>query len=265
MNCRAPGFPVHHHLPELAQTHFCWVSNAIQPSHPLRCPLLICLQFFSVSGSFPWVSSSHQVAKRLGIQLQPPSFQWTFRVDILWDWLIWSPCNPRDSQESSSADVCDLLLSWGFPVHPPWDYKPAHWVFLCQTLGSPQGRENGNNVLLWCGRKCGAGHRESVSEGLSGWMGPVVTDTLVYPCMWAQDSLWEGFLSGFSKGHGGTSLLAPGSAVLLRVSSPSIPRVELCISHPDQWLTLLLFLLFFYEIDVPIDLRWVSQLISALL
>ena len=88
---------------------------------------------------------------------------------------------------------------------------------------------------------------ESVSEGLSGWTGPVVTDTLVYPCIRAQDSVWEGFLSGFSKGHGGTSLLAPGSAVLLRVSSPSIPRVELGISHPDQWLTFVLFLLFFFQ------------------
>ena len=30
-----PGFPVHHQLPELAQTHVCLVSDAIQPSHPL--------------------------------------------------------------------------------------------------------------------------------------------------------------------------------------------------------------------------------------
>ena len=30
-----PGFPVHHQIPELAQTHAHWVSDAIQPSHPL--------------------------------------------------------------------------------------------------------------------------------------------------------------------------------------------------------------------------------------
>ena len=35
MNCRTPGFPVLHNLPELAQTHVHWVSDAIQPSHPL--------------------------------------------------------------------------------------------------------------------------------------------------------------------------------------------------------------------------------------
>ena len=35
MNCSTPGFLVLHHLPELAQTHVHWVSDAIQPSHPL--------------------------------------------------------------------------------------------------------------------------------------------------------------------------------------------------------------------------------------
>ena len=33
-----PGFPVHHQLPELAQTHVHWVGDAIQPSHPLLSP-----------------------------------------------------------------------------------------------------------------------------------------------------------------------------------------------------------------------------------
>ena len=35
MDCSTPGFPVHHQLPELAQTHVHRVSDAIQPSHPL--------------------------------------------------------------------------------------------------------------------------------------------------------------------------------------------------------------------------------------
>ena len=38
INCSMPGFPVHHHLPELAQTHVHWVGDAIQPSHPLSSP-----------------------------------------------------------------------------------------------------------------------------------------------------------------------------------------------------------------------------------
>ena len=35
MDCNTPGFPVPHHLRELAQTHVHWVSDAIQPFHPL--------------------------------------------------------------------------------------------------------------------------------------------------------------------------------------------------------------------------------------
>ena len=35
MDCSMPGFPVLHHLSELAQTHVHQVSDAIQPSHPL--------------------------------------------------------------------------------------------------------------------------------------------------------------------------------------------------------------------------------------
>ena len=35
MDCSTPGFPVHCQLPELAQTHVHWVSDAVQPSHRL--------------------------------------------------------------------------------------------------------------------------------------------------------------------------------------------------------------------------------------
>ena len=38
MDCSTPRFPVLYHLPEFAQTHIHWVSNAIQPSRPLSSP-----------------------------------------------------------------------------------------------------------------------------------------------------------------------------------------------------------------------------------
>ena len=37
-DCSMPGLPVHHQLPEFTQTHVHWVSDAIQPSHPLSSP-----------------------------------------------------------------------------------------------------------------------------------------------------------------------------------------------------------------------------------
>ena len=52
MDCSTPGFPVHHQLPELAQTHVHRVGDAIQPSHPV-VPFSFCLQSFPASGSFP--------------------------------------------------------------------------------------------------------------------------------------------------------------------------------------------------------------------
>ena len=46
-------------------------------------PFSFCLQSFPAWGLFQWVSSSHQVAKVLKLQLQHQSFQWIFRVDFL--------------------------------------------------------------------------------------------------------------------------------------------------------------------------------------
>ena len=45
MNCSMPGFPVLHYLPELAQTHVYWISDAIQSSHLLSPPSRLALNF----------------------------------------------------------------------------------------------------------------------------------------------------------------------------------------------------------------------------
>ena len=47
--CSKPGFPALHHLLELAQTHVYWVSDAIQPSHPLLSPSPMPSIFSSIS------------------------------------------------------------------------------------------------------------------------------------------------------------------------------------------------------------------------
>ena len=83
MDCSTPGFPVLHHLLELAQTHVHWVGGAIQPSHPLSSPSPPALNLSQHQGLFQWVSSSNQVAKVLGLQLQCQPFQWILTVDFL--------------------------------------------------------------------------------------------------------------------------------------------------------------------------------------
>jgi len=101
-DCSTPGFPVHHQLPELAQTHVHQVSDAIQPSHPLSSPSPPALNLSQHQGLFQWVSSSHQLAKVLEFQLQHQSFQWTFRTDFLYKWLVWS-YSPKDFQSSNAS------------------------------------------------------------------------------------------------------------------------------------------------------------------
>ena len=101
MNRSTPGLPVHHKLPELTQTHAHWVSDAIQPSHPLSSPSPPAPNPSQHQGLFQWVNSSHEVAKVWEFQLQHQSFQWTPRTYLLQYGLVGSPCSPRDSQESS--------------------------------------------------------------------------------------------------------------------------------------------------------------------
>ena len=83
MDWSTQGFSVHHQILELAQTHVHWVSDAIQPSHPLSSPSLLAFSLSLHQSLFQWVSSLHQVAKVLVLQLQHQSFQWKFRTYFL--------------------------------------------------------------------------------------------------------------------------------------------------------------------------------------
>ena len=48
MDCSTPGFPVPHCLPDCAQTHVRWVTDATQPPHPLSLSGLLPSVFPSV-------------------------------------------------------------------------------------------------------------------------------------------------------------------------------------------------------------------------
>ena len=82
MDYSTTGFPVLY-LQEFAQTHVHWVTDSIQPSHPLSHPSRPALDLFQHQGLFQWVSSLYHAAKVLEVQLQHQSFQWIFRVDFL--------------------------------------------------------------------------------------------------------------------------------------------------------------------------------------
>ena len=74
INHSTPCLPVHHQLLEFTQTHVHWVSDAIQPSHPLSSPSPPAPNPSQHQGLFQWVNSSHEVVKVLEFQLQHQSF-----------------------------------------------------------------------------------------------------------------------------------------------------------------------------------------------
>ena len=141
MDCKTPGFPILHHLLELAQTPIHWVSDAIQPSHPLSSPSPLAFNLSQNQGLFQWVSSSHQVSKELEFQLQHQSFQWIFRTDFLQDWLVWSPCcqgTLKSLLKDCSLKVSILFNGWVishciyvphllYPFTCQWTFRLLPW------------------------------------------------------------------------------------------------------------------------------------------
>ena len=63
MDCSTPGFPVHHQLTELAQTHVHLVGDVISSS---VVPFSSCLQSFPASGSFPMSQFSASGGQSIG-------------------------------------------------------------------------------------------------------------------------------------------------------------------------------------------------------
>ena len=105
MDCRTPGLPVLHRLPELAQTHVHWASDVIQPSHPLFSSFL---QSFLASGSFlmswPFMSGGQIIGISASASVLPMNIQdWfllglTGLVSLQSKWLsrvfaLWTPCH----------------------------------------------------------------------------------------------------------------------------------------------------------------------------
>ena len=128
MNHSTPGLPLHHQLPESTQTPVHWVGDAIQPSHPLSSPLLLPSIFPRIR-VFPNESA---------LLIRWPKY-WSFSFSISpcseypglisfrMDW--WTPCNPKDSQESSPTpqfkSINSLVLSFLYSltltsIHDYW-------------------------------------------------------------------------------------------------------------------------------------------------
>ena len=88
MKCSARGLPVHHQLPEFTQTHIHWVSDAIQPSHPLLSPSPPALNLSQHQGLFKWVTLCIRWPKYWSFSFSiSPSNEYSGRISFRMDWL----------------------------------------------------------------------------------------------------------------------------------------------------------------------------------
>ena len=158
MDCSMPGFPVHHQLLEVAQTHVRRVGDAIQPSHPLSSPSSPAFNLSQNQGLFQGVTSLHQVAKVLRLQFQPQSFQWiagliSSRID--WFDLLAVQGTLKSLLQHHSAKASILLSSAFFMVQLSHPYMTTGktialtiWTFVGKVMS-----------LLWQLHSAGAAER----------------------------------------------------------------------------------------------------------
>ena len=128
----------HARLPCLPK--FMLMTSVMPSSHLIFwCPLLLLPPIFSSIRDFSNESFVHQKTRILDLQFQYQSFQWIFRVYLPKDWLVWSPCCPRDFQESSVAPHFKGIKSLAFYLL----YRPAltticspHYLMLIIIIAS---------------------------------------------------------------------------------------------------------------------------------
>ena len=145
MNWSMSGFLALYILPEFAQTHVHWVGDAIQLSHLLLSPFLLLPSIFPSIRNF---------SSELVLPIRWPKY-WSFSFSInpsneysMLDRLVWFPCSPRDSQESSAApqlkSINSSVLSFLYSpsltsIHDHWknyssDYTNLGWQSNVSTF-----------------------------------------------------------------------------------------------------------------------------------
>ena len=108
-----PGFPVHHQLPELDQTHVDRVCDAIQPSSSV-IHFFSHFQSFPATGSFPvsqFFASGGQSIRVLALASVLPMYNQDLSP---LEWTNWISLQSRDSQESSTTPQFKSINSVSF-------------------------------------------------------------------------------------------------------------------------------------------------------
>ena len=106
-------------------------TKSMMPSNHfiLCCPLLLPPSIFPSTRVFFNESALHIGWPKYWLRLHQ-SFQWIVSVDFLYDWLVWSPCSPRDSQESSPAPQFEKHQFFFIETHSHSFFHVAHFCIL---------------------------------------------------------------------------------------------------------------------------------------
>ena len=138
MDCSMPGLPVPHHVPKFAQVHVHWVSNAIQPSHPLTTLFSYCPQSFPASGTFLMSRLFTLGDQNTGASAEY-SNEYSGLISLKTDWI--DLLAPRDFQESfpapqfegiSSSALCLLYSPALTAVRDHWEDHSLDYTDHCQ-------------------------------------------------------------------------------------------------------------------------------------
>ena len=89
--------------PPRAYLNSCPLSRWCHPAISSSVPFSSCLQSFPESGSFPTSQLFTSSGQSIRASASSSVLWMNIRVGFLWDWLAWSPCCSRESQESSTA------------------------------------------------------------------------------------------------------------------------------------------------------------------
>ena len=110
VNCSKSAFPVHHQLPELAQTHVHWVGDAMQPSHRLWYPFPPAFNLSQHQGLFQWVGYSHQVAKYWSFSFSiSPSSEYSGLISFRIDWFDLLSLSSPTKSKSATAQMIQTI------------------------------------------------------------------------------------------------------------------------------------------------------------
>ena len=139
MDCNTPGFPVLNHFPEFAQSHVHYVSDAIQPSHPLSSsspPAFNLSQRQSFPMSKLFASGSQSIGVSASTSVPPMNTQdWSpFRMDWL-DLLAIQGTLKSLLQLLQSINSLALSLLYGptlTSIHDYWRNHTFDYMELCQ-------------------------------------------------------------------------------------------------------------------------------------